>query len=321
MTKLKVTFVDYSKEETTLSYHVYDTHLSKKWINITKKNLCNPDCRIHSVLNNYDEKSLHKLYQRLREITMGINSLQPKQLPVFETYGVKELNYLHEEFENYGQVLDGATLKTSLVKLAINQNLNSTELRDLYFSLNEHIHACEDALSYSIKKFAQGGALYDLHPLGLHEEIEEDDKLYLSPGTKWGGLYLGYNTLGKDWFNVAKDNDIEVVERKMVKPQRRFAAETWMNFGGDVTHAEASRTFYRWVQSLPIQVRQYIPTDDLNELTLGRFMLGEVIINEVFLKYEPNYNYWLVPNHPCKIKWNTEVFNTFEKIKKITIVE
>jgi hypothetical protein len=321
VTKLRVTFVDSADVETSLSYNIYDTHLSKKWIDITKENLSNPDCIVHSVLNNYDEKSIPKLYEKLRQITIGINKLQPKQLPIFDVYNTAELNYMHEEFENYGIVLEGSTSKTSLLKAALNQSLNSIELRDLYFSLNETIHACEDAMNYSIKKFPQGGALYDLHPLGLHREIEEEDKLYLIPGARWGGLYLGYNTLGKDWFNTAKDNDVKVVERRMVKPQRRFAAETWLNFGGDVTHVDATKNFKKWIDGLPIKIRQSVPIDDLNELTLGRFALGEVIINNVFLKYEPNKYYWQVPNHPCKTKWNTEVFNTFEKIIKIEFYE
>jgi hypothetical protein len=321
MTKLRVTFVDSANVETSLSYNIYNTHLSKKWIDITKENLSNPDCVIYSVLSNYDEKSIPKLYERLRQITIGINKLQPKQLPLFDVYNTAELNYMHEEFENYGRVLEGSNAKTSLLKTALNQSLNSIELRNLYFALNETIHNCESAMTCSTKKVLQGGALYDLHPLGLHRELEEEDKLYLISGVKWGGLYLGYNTLGKDWLNIAKDNDVEVVERKMVKPQRRFAAETWLNFGGDASHVESVKTFYNWVNSLPIKLRQNVPIDDLNELTLGRLALGEVIINDVFLRYEPNRYYWQVPNHPCKYKWNTEVFNTFEKIIKIEFYE
>jgi hypothetical protein len=320
MTTLKVTFIDRLNFETVLSYRIYDTYLSKKWLDITKKNLHNSECKIHSVLSNYNEKNISELYEKFRQITVEINKIQTKQLPIFEVYDIKELNYMHEEFENFGKILEESVLKNNSLKKNLNQSLD-LRLKELYFSLNETIHLCEGAISSSTKKFAQGGALYNLHPLGLHGDIEEEDKLYLMSGLEWGKLYLGYDTLGKDWLNIAKDNDIEVVERRMVKPQRRFAAETWLNFGGDALHIETVKTFHNWVNNLPVKIRQHIPIDDLNELTLGRFILGEVIIDDVFLKYEPDFYYWQVYNHPCKTTWTKNVFSSFKKITKIEIVE
>jgi hypothetical protein len=321
MTKLRVTFVDFSSNETTLTYNIYNTPLSKRWVALTKKNLENSNHKICSNINNHTRSTLPRLYERLRNITIGINKLQTKQLPLYEVYSNKELNYMHEEFEKYGEVLDGKESKLSLIRLATLQSLNTTELRDLYFELNETIHACEDAAESEETNIKRAGALYDIHPLGLHEEIKEEDKFYLIPGVSWGGLYLGYNTLGKDWLNISKDNDVEVVGRSMVKPQRRFAAETWMNFGGDVTHISAMSNFHYWVNSLPDYLKNNVPINSLNDLTIGRFALGEIVINNVFLKYEPNQYYWKVPNHPCKLKWNAEVFTTFEKITGIEIYE
>jgi hypothetical protein len=308
MSTLKVTFLDKLKNETTLSYLIYDTHLSKKWIDLTKKNLSNPDSRIHSVISACTDKDLPELYNKLRSIANKINKLHNLQLPILNTYSIKDLNYMHEEFENYGELLD-------------NNNADSIELTNLFFSLNENIHLCEVALSYLEKRSLQSSVLYDIHPVGLHQEIREEDKLYLVPSKQWGGLYLGYNTLGKHWFNISKDNDIDVIKRKMVKPQRRFAAETLLNFGSDISHVESVKAFYKWVNNLPIQIRQHVPIDDLNELTLGKFILGEVIIDEVFLKYEANKHYWKLPNHLCKVKWNNEVLRTFESIKEISIEE
>ena len=54
--------------------------------------------------------------------------------------------------------------------------------------------------------------------------------MLFNPTLDWGWLYLGYNTLGKNWMSVSFDDDVDAVERNQIRPQRRFAAELFMNF-------------------------------------------------------------------------------------------
>jgi len=75
-------------------------------------------------------------------------------------------------------------------------------------------------------------------------------------------------------------------------------------------------TFYN---SLPDETKAKVPLDKLSEMALGRFILGEVIIDDEFLKFDSNIDNWKVPNSKTKQKWNEEVFSTFRKVVNIEI--
>jgi hypothetical protein len=149
----------------------------------------------------------------------------------------------------------------------------------------------------------------------------EMDKLLLETGFSWGRLYLGYNTLGKDWLAVAKDNDVEVIVRDMVKPQKRFAAETWLNFNIDQEEQNRVSSFINWCNALPFDIRKKVPFNNLNQLTLGRFPIGDIVINDTFLKIDPNPDHWKTYRHDCKLQWNHKVLTTFRSVEDIRIYE
>ena len=301
-----------------LTYELYATHLTNKWIDITQKNLKNTNCKIHSSFNNKTFDQIDEIYARLKELTILINNEYSKKLPVYDTFDNKRLNELHEEFEVFGELLKPSN--SSITKTAINKVKVSPTLTAHFFELNDKIHLCEDTISSKNNIWPSMGLLYDLHPLGLHCPIDEKDKMFLTPNFQWGGLYLGYNTLGKDWQNVCKDNDIEVIERDMVKIQERFAAETWMNFGQSTKFIDRVNHFYKWVDNLPPHVKQKVPLDNLNKIALGRYPLGQLEINSTLLDFNPNKQDWDTFNHPCKLEWNKKVLTTFKEVVKIEFV-
>jgi hypothetical protein len=66
------------------------------------------------------------------------------------------------------------------------------------------------------------------------------------------------------------------------------------------------------------ELQTKVPINDLNKLSLGRYLIGTVIIDDrYFLKYHNNASDWNSPNHPIKKKWNEEVFSTFKEIIKL----
>jgi hypothetical protein len=317
MSLLIVKIKDRDNNLHTLKYKLFDTFLTNRWIKLTKNNLSNPLCRIHSVFNNRTKDDVQDIFTSLNTITIEINKLYHIKLPVYTVFDTDKLNYLHEEFEKFEKFLNRPLAGRSLMYQAIGPG---QKLIDLFFALNEHIHMCEDALNDNGSLGNPAGILYDLHPLGLHEPIQEEDKLFLESDFKWGNLYLGYNTLGKDWMNVLKDSDFEVIDRDQVKPQQRFAAEAWMNFNPEVNKIEQIQSYYNKVKSLPDRIKNKIPFDNLNKLTLGRFLLGSLVIDQQFLDFDPNQDHWLISNHECKLKWNQEVLSTFRSVEEITYV-
>ncbi len=102
-----------------------------------------------------------------------------------------------------------------------------------------------------------------------------------------------------------------------------------MNFGPDLK-TNINKEFYKWYTTLPNKIQNKIPIDNLNKLSLGRYNLGKIIIDENFLSIEPDAKKWLLPTgsvysimgkDDCKTKWNREVFAKIVDIKQIEIIE
>jgi hypothetical protein len=308
---LKVVIKDKFDKLHTLNYNIYPTDLSKKWVQLTNENLKNSDYKIVSVFNNHIDKDVPEISGKIKELVDQINQEYDKSIESFDQLDKIKLNYLHREFENFGERVEELAFKGILTQT----------LSEKFFALNEYIHKCEDALIANGRLGGGFGILYDIHPLGKHLQIEDEDRLFLETEVSWGKLYLGYNTLGKDWLAVARDNDIEVIERGMVKPQKRFAAEAWLNFTQDVSSIEKNIFFHKWAKTLPTNLQKKIPFYKLNELGLGRFVIGEIIIDDNFLKYDSNLSNWKTYKHPSKSKWNYEVLTTFRSIESIRICD
>jgi hypothetical protein len=295
-----------------LAYQLYDNPVADRWATMTQQSIDN-NYEIYSRFTNKNMDNIDYLIYEINKVIETINNTYDKILPVFtnlKQLDISILNYLHEEFEVYGD---------RIIELQT-KNCWSEVMHTAFLRLNEWIHIIESAIHNVTEKFPNYTALYDFLPAGIHEPMSEEDKLFLETQYKWGGLYCGYNTLGKDYYAVCMDNDVEVIDREMVRPQRRFAAETWLNFGQDSLNFDIRHSFYRWFKNLTEEQKAKIPINDLNELTLGRLVLGYLIITENFLNFHNNYKDWMTPNHECKIRWNKEVFSKAKEIIKIEIV-
>jgi hypothetical protein len=310
MKLLKAVFSDKFDQLQTLYYRIYDTELSARWTKLTKQNQLK-DKQLFSKFTNRTWKELPEVTTNLNAIVSSINNLYDQALPVYNELDTEKLNYLHEQFEVYG---DRITLLQTDSKW-------SDQLHQLFLRLNEAIHLTEDVIKTKSRPWPSFAMLYDYVPQELHLPIKDEDMFLLRPNLQWGKLYLGYNTLGKDWIKVQCDNDIEVVEREQVRPQERFAAEAWLNFGPEQDYNTCIMRFYQWYRSLPEDLQAKVPMHDLNKLRLGRFVLGELVIDDYFLAFHENEEDWHTPRHPCKIKWNLEVFSTFRSLVKIELIE
>jgi hypothetical protein len=309
-----IIFLDKDNNKHTIPVSIFNTNLGNRWSKLIIKNQkLLSGKKIHSSFSNYTLKDINRILEELNAISKNINREYDRLLPIFSNsteIDTKILNDLHEEFEFYGTRLDELSLSLDF----------SQDLHNNFLLLNELIHVLEDLITSATlnPRLPPMSVVLDFYPQTEFESLLERDKLHLTSEFKWGNLYLGYNTLGKDWLKVCLDNDLEVIERDMVKPQIRFAAETWLNFGPDNFENNNVNTFINWYAGLPANIQQKVPIDNLNALSFGRYSLGKVEINDdYFLKYHPEKADWLSYNHPIKKKWNEEVFSTFRKIKKI----
>jgi hypothetical protein len=316
MTKLKLTFVDDRENKHELWYTIADTSLASRWVEITRQNQRRSQSYIHARITNIAYSQVDRVRKQLNDCVISINTQYDQPLPLYpdiQELTSTELNYLHEEFERYGDRHLAGELGNQW-----NKKLHNDFLR-----LNELIHLYEDVIvSKTSNTNLRMTMLWDYYPQGLHFPIEEADKIHLEADLKWGGLYLGYNTLGKDWMKVQQDNDIEVIEREQVRPQCRFAAETWANFGPDCNPGSTAVKFEAWWRTLSPQLQSLVPIDDLNELTLGRFRIGTLLIDSKFVaKYGGTIEAYKEHNGEAKSRWNGEVFATFTDLVGVEIYD
>lgn len=304
MSILQVTFEDTSLNKHIINFFVdTDVSLQKRWIDLLKENQSDDSKNIHTYFSNATIQDLPRLQDRINDILQFL--AEGYKLPA--TVGNSpltqiELNDLHEQYEKYGGRVE--------------------ELHNNFLELNELIHTCESVLVTSNNKdMPLMHCTMDYYPQTIFSPLLEKDKLFLKTDFRWGEIYLGYNTLGKDWISVCIDNDLKVIHRDMVKPQQRFSAETWFHFGADDYSNYTIRNFSKWWESLPSEAQEVIPIDNLNQLCLGRVLLGNVIIDDYFLAFDANKDNWLITNSDTKKRWNVEVFSTFRKIISVEIFE
>lgn len=320
---LKVVFTTKDGGTLPVSYNLYeDNPVVERWLTMTKQSLSD-SMEIKGRITNNEFNNIGYLMEQINGVLSFINENYDKELPTFTDFNELDsaiLNYLHEEFEVYGdRILD-----------LQERNEWTKELHEKFLALNEFIHMIETAIHGAEHKFPNFSCLYDFLPAGLHEPVTEIDKLFLEDRFEWGGLYCGYNTLGKDYLSIAPENDWEVIARDEVRPQIRFAAETWMNFGPDMTNT-IRESFYSWYLTLSPEVQAKVPINDMHKLSLGRYKLGRVIIDDSMLAIEPEVSKWFTPSGPsvawalgdesCKTRWNREVFSQVNGIKSIHIYE
>jgi len=287
-----------------LFFNLYNSSLAKRWQALVEKNKQQTNS-IHTSFINLTYDRLPEVLNELNQVVGNINNNYDKQLPTFIDTSILDqgiLNYLHEEYEIYGDRVN---------------EFKPGVLHDSFLRLNELIHTCEEMTMTKDKKFIPMSALVDYYPQGIHEPLQDQDKIYLTTEFNWGKLYLGYNTLGKDWLEVQRHNDLDVIMRGQVRKQERFAAECWLNFTQDDTCRWNATQFELWYNNLDKDIKSKVPVDNMSELSLGRYEIGNLEITKVFLDFHKNRSDWLVPEHPIKAEWNKKVFSTFVAIKNI----
>lgn len=298
------------KKPLRLTYLLQANSLREKWINEIKTHKNKNDSWINLKISNKDRSHLKELTEKLNFIINNLNSGYDFQiLPTLsgiENIERETLNYLHEIFEEYGA----------------NPLLYRGEIiHNLWLDLNEWIHITEVAMETTDDSFPSYSAVVTIYPPYPGRKLEEKDKLFLSTEFSWGQLYLGYNTLGKDYMSAAQDDDVRVVTNKQVKVQEMYSSEAWLCFQSmSPMQKMTEMQFYQWYETIEQEAQELIPVGNLNVLGLGRYYLGHILINKDLLDFHPIKEDWYFDQKLQK-RWNSEVFSKVKKIKHIKIHE
>lgn len=320
----------------TLSYSLQNNSLTPKWIDVVNQRkaehgLDDTDEPLELKIINKTIDDLEKLMIKLNTIVNQINEYYDEPLPLFNT--TKEidhtiLNYLHEQFERYGerhaQIEADGNYRNHFNRVGGNPDRYpghtfKVEFHQLWLDLNQWIHITESAMID--EGYPNFSCLVQYVPFIEHgAPITPEDKLFLDHSPKWGQLYLGYNTLGKDYMHAYCDDDKRVITNKdQVKIQQWLSTEVWLNFSKDILNSspkEFELKFYNWWKS----IEKDVPFVSIDELSLGRYYLGEIIFDQPFLDFHPVYQDWLVPDSDLRRNWNLKVFKKIVKATGVKII-
>ena len=216
------------------------------------------------------------------------------EMSSFETCSDKVIDLVKVLRCHYPSLFDNLNLPQILDQAALNDLHQRFELfehtraslasRDhvrLFWEFNRLIHKTEGALerrnSASVCP-AKSKVFYSAQPdvvntkkLSLaHYEYME---IQLKPDT----LYMGYYTVGKNFLSIWRQNDFELLERRLVSPQVSANTQIVGLFGSDdlVPDAEIKAAFFDWWDEHRVTERfGYTKSDQA--LALGWFPLGDL---------------------------------------------
>lgn len=213
------------------------------------------------------------------------------------------------ELENVNPLQDDISQKdlNDLHNLYVESDHN-----DNWLQINELIHLLENKIGNDFAEFDNSINFYSDNKSLI--PLKEEYKMFLTSDAIWGRLVLGYATLGKDWVVIPSDND----DRKDLELQKNITSEAYLSFSCEEPYpCFRELKTYNWAKTKDF----YVPIDNLNDLNLGRYFLGQLIITDDLLEYHPYPSDWYINNHGCKLEFNKEVLGEQFTIDSIEFMD
>jgi hypothetical protein len=316
-----------------LTYRLYDVGVVDRWINLIDKN----NASNNTLRYNYRKiVSPQEIERKFKKFKLNIDYInQNYDRPLMDIQSIEYLrlnqhvlNSLHEEYEIYGDRLD------RLIKIGYfsnpldhsdyysdpwpgNKTENDKAVHEAFLLLNEQIHNFEiifknwDNISKTLCT-----CLVDFVPAKLHEDLKPEDYFLFTPDHEWGTIYLGYNTLGKHWSAVYRDNDIDVVKRGAVRPQQRFAAEFYMNFSVRQNMTNSRIQLHKWW--MDNNISQWCdPRMRLEDFALGFIPIAKLTNYQID---DTTVNISVDMTRAERLDWNKDVWSRFDSVNNIKII-
>lgn len=267
-----------------LFFEIYNTPPAKHWLELFQRTqslvqrgdpLATTAIKHQNVMHGYGKPHLEACVARINGLVQEINASYTSSLDTSENGKLHRLdpqrveaaalNQLHHEFEAFGDRFRAHEFP---------DNAETRHLHGLFSRLNNSIHACEGALTNVAcsEHDAQQRAHINFFP-DIYESLNEADYQYFTQDFKFGELYMGYHTLGKDFTAVYTNDDVDCVMRNEVRPQRIANTEIVTWFGPDL---EGERDkLHEWWTSKGLDASGYDlgnPTNAIGLLPIGRLV-------------------------------------------------
>ena len=335
---LKIVTVDSkTKKKIELIYTIVDMDIANRWINLININNEYKNTLRYNYRKFLNSEEIQEKFNLFRKNILYINDHYDRVLTDIVSIKFLQsnqhiLNDLHEEYEIYGDRLEKFISEGYFDDPKKHQGYNVTWpgnthdkfTHESFLLLNEQIHNFEAIFRNWNKDYALCTCLYDFMPNKppaeivpedyLHEELKPEDYFLFSPEHKWGWAYLGYNTLGKHWSSICHDNDVEVVKRNAVRPQHRFAAETYLNFSTTDDNYDTRINLYKWwIENKFSEIVD--PRMRLEDLALGFIPVAKLY------QFTINSVTTIVTDKLNKHEWNKTIWSSTNSIEHVEIIK
>jgi len=325
---------NHQNEQLTLRFRFMDHDVVRRWADLVERNKQDHHTLSCYYSRVYDQEQLEQLIKRFKSTINYINSHYDRTLDQDFTLATLSdnsdvLNDLHEEYEIYGQRLEQLIASDYFTDPESSEfwdpvwpgQFHNTILHEKFLLLNNQIHEVEGFLMAKTQQEEPPcHAVLDYLPSKYFELLEPVDYFLFNSAMNWGWLYLGFNTLGKNWLSALNDNDIECVIRKQIKPQQRFSAEAYVFFTNFYAGTNNSYIynrqilFHNWWRSNNFS-EHYDPTMTISDLAFGYIPLATC--DAYAINNEPMIRTITITdrNH-----WNKTVWSRFDRITDIIIL-
>jgi len=279
-----------------LYYKLFNNDLTYRWIDLVKK--CNDkDLKINSTHTKlYSKKEIDDLFQEFLDVIDLINTFIDIKLPDIKNLNyLKEnkylLNDLHEQFEVYGHIANSAMLR-----------------------FNELIHIFEVIFDDRPRFFSCVNTNYIEFN---NSKLKLEDYFLFTSDYEWGYIYLGYNTLGKPWHTISEDNDIEIIKRNQVKPQKTFSSEFYIIFNDTKPHTKKNIFYNWWIKNEFSKI--YNETFTIENFAFGNIPLGHALYYT--LNDEVIYDMSSINTPEARLEWSKNIWSKQNFTTKIQFVK
>ena len=200
------------------------------------------------------------------------------KIPTVDNVSSIFLNELHFEFEAFGD------------RFKSSDEVDKAEISQVYGDfcrLNDEIHACEGALANRFR--TKDEAWWTMHASFMPDFYEPlPDSVYpeFTLDWKFGTMFMGYHTLGKDLLAAFWNNDMNLFRRNEIRPQRISSCEFFI-FLGSGTEGQLTGMAEWWRQENieqygflwndPSNAIGYIPVADLVTYGLTQSQIKEAL--------------------------------------------
>ena len=281
--KFEVDLEDCNGAIRTLAWTLFDTPIVNKWTTIMSTRKEGPVWSKFDWANvGYSQEHLDKSWNRIVEVCQILN--QSKSAGINEEwlvdYSRDNLNELHKAFH----LLSENKPDDPLVR-----------------EINYKVHTVENCIKNLTNNTARGyiSLMFNIYQF---VPLEENDFQYFDEYlVRPGQLAVGYQTVGKNLFHCAMDNDRKVLDEGMLRPKVNLGTEVKIVVGTVSKFSSSSGTrnmYYKWCDEN--NILETYGLDCRQPLHTG----GEAVLGDA-LNFDPiELNDWAINNGPIRaVDW------------------